>query len=201
MALEGKGLNLKGDNTFKPVTPGVRVTDIVVRGGGGTVTFSDGVTVEYLFQFIQDPSIPSGGIFDVTLQGDRAKRTYENVISQAVCDMVDWVTQCSSLNRRVSELEKLLGRGVEFTFEIEDWDDLGVKNQIHIINEGTPGPGEIGPHELGTSRSFHISVWKRDGSPAIFGVDTEFEINLDTGLIKLIKAPLGKPFAGRVIVS
>lgn len=84
------------NNSLKPVGPNVKVTDILIRGGGGTVTFSDGVTVEYLFGFRQDQSVPSGGVLDVTLVGDRAQLVYGNLLSQAVCDMIDWLLQCST---------------------------------------------------------------------------------------------------------
>jgi len=189
------------NNSALPIKPNVRVTDILVRGGGGTITFSDGVTVEYLFGFRPDSSIPSGGIFDVTLIGDRAARVYENIVSQAVCDMVDWILQCSSLNSRVSIIEAKLGIAKEFSFEVADWTAGSTTNQIDVIRAGIIGPGEIGPHEFPTGRAYHISVFKDDGSAAIAGVDLEFDINLVTGVVSLKKTGLAPSFDGRVIIS
>lgn len=188
------------NNSLRPVGPNVKVTDIVVRGGGGTITFSDGVTVEYVFGFRPDASIPSGGIFDVTLQGPRADLVYENIVSQAVCDMIDWLMQCSSLNVRISILEAKLGLAEEFSFEAADW-DAGTPNAIEIVQAGALGPGQIGPHGFLVGKSYHISVFKADGSPLIVGVDVEFEISLTTGQIRLKKSGKVIPYGGRVIVS
>jgi hypothetical protein len=178
----------------------LKVTDILVRGGGGTITFSDEVTIEYIFQFKKDPNIPAGGIFGVTLVGDRADLVYQNVISQSICNMIDWLLQCSSLNQRVSLLEAHLGMAEQFAFTIPDW-TAGIQNQIQILSTGTLGPGIIGIHHLGTNKIFHISVFRDDGAPVMTGVDVEFKINLATGQVSLIKAGLGPPFAGRVIIS
>lgn len=188
------------NNTNRPIGANVKVTDILVRGGGGTITFSDGVTVEYVFGFRPDSSVPSGGIFDVTLQGERAQLVYQNVVSQAVCDMVDWLLQCSSLNSRVSIIEAKMGIAKEFAFGIPDW-ALGTPNAIEIIREGLPGVGQIGPHEFPLDRAYSVSVFRDDGTPIIVGVDTDVEINLLTGLIRLKKTGLSTPFAGRVIIG
>ena len=193
--------SLDGYNpSSRPIAPSVRVTDILIRGGGGTITFSDGVTVEYVFGFRPDSSIPSGGIFDVTLTDDRAARVYQNVVSQNVCDMVDWILQCSDLNRRVSLLELNAGLASEFEFEAADWTN-GTRNVIQIPDLGPLVPGQIGPHGLGTDRVYHITVWKDDGSPVLVGVEIEYEVNVSTGLISLIKTGRGTPFGGRVIIS
>lgn len=188
------------NSSLKPVGPDVKVTDILIRGGGGTITFSDGVTVEYVFGFRPDSSIPSGGIFDVTLQGPRAQLVYENIVSQAVCDMIDWLLQCSSLNNRVSILESKLGLAEEFEFDVTDW-AAGTPNAIEIVQVGALGPGQVGPHGFLVGKSYHISVFKSDGSPVIVGVDVEFEISLTTGLIRMKKSGKVAPYSGRVIVS
>lgn len=193
-------LDLRADNTNRPIGPNVRVTDILIRGGGGTITFSDGVTVEYVFQFKQDPSIPSGGLFDITLQGERAKRVYQNVVTQAVCDMVDWLLQCSSLNARVSVLELRAGLATEFAFAASDW-MAGVQNEITIVQSGVPGAGQLGPHNFPIGRAYHISIFRQDGPPVLTGVDVEVKINLTSGDITIKKAGLGQPFPGRVIIS
>tara|TARA_R100001244_G_scaffold25113_4_gene25569 strand:+ start:31353 stop:31982 length:630 start_codon:yes stop_codon:yes gene_type:complete len=188
------------NNSLLPVKSGVKVTDILVRGGGGTITFSDGVNVEYLYGFIPDSTVPGGGRFGVNLEGPRAQLVYQTVLQQNMCDTIDWLLECSDLNRRVSILELLTGQASEFTFAASDWTD-GTVNQIHIPNEGPLVPGDIGPHEYGTNRSFHLNVWRSDGSPIIVGVDLEVSVNLVTGLIRLIKAPLAPTFSGRVIIS
>ena len=194
------------NNSTKPIGPNVKVTDILVRGGGGTITFSDGVTVEFMYGFKPDGSIPSGGIFDVTLVGDRAKRVYQNVVAQNVCDMIDWLLQCSALSRRVAILELSQGLAKQFDFTASDWTD-GTVNIIEIPDEGTGplgldlDPGQIGPHKFGVGRAFLLNVWKEDGTPVLVGVDVEFEIDLAAGLIKIRKAPLAPNFAGKVIIS
>jgi hypothetical protein len=184
-----------------PYKPGTVVTDILIRGGGGTITFSDGVTVEFVFGFIPDDSIPGGGRFGITLQGDRAQLLYQNILTQPLCDTIDWLLQCSDLSRRVSILELQAGLAKEFLFTTSDWDSI-TPHRIEIPNEGPIiEPGQIGPHELGTDRSYHVTVWRSDGSPVLIGVETELAINLSTGLVTLIKAPLAPSFDGRVVIG
>lgn len=178
----------------------LKVTDILVRGGGGTITFSDNVTIEYVFQFRQDTSIPAGGIFGVTLVGDRASLVYQNVVSQSICDMVDWLLQGTSLASRVAVLEAQLGIATEFPFDSSDW-TAGTSNEIRIVNISPIVPGVIGAHQRGTNRVFHISVFRDDGSPVMTGIDIEVKVNLTTGLIRIIKTGLAPAFSGRVIVS
>lgn len=175
----------------------LRVTDVLIRGGGGTITFSDNVTVEYIFQFKQDTGLPGGGLFDITLQGDRASLVYQTVVSQAVCDMINWVMQCSSLNHRVAILEQKAGIAIEFPFAASDW----VNNELQIINTGPLGPGIIGAHNLGDNRVFHVTVFRDDGSPVFPQVDIEILVNIPTGQITIRKTGLGANFAGRVIIS
>lgn len=189
------------NNSNLPYKPGTVVTDILIRGGGGTITFSDGVTVEFMFGFIPDNSIPGGGKFGITLQGDRAQLLYKNILTQSLCDTIDWLLQCTDLNRRVSILELKVGLATEFIFTKADWDAL-TPNEIEIPNIGPiTSPGQIGPHGLGTNKSYHITVWKSDGTPVLVGVEVELSINLTTGLIKLIKSPLAESFDGRVIIG
>lgn len=188
----------------------LRVTDILIRGGGGTITFSDDVTIEYVFEFKQDPNMPGGGCFGVTLQGPRAAMVYQTCVSQSVCDMVNWIMQCSDLNHRVAILElevaELSGSTgsrccpVEFTFTIADW-SAGINNQLQIINTGPLLPGIIGAHNKGNNRTFHIAVFKDDSTPVFPMVDIELLVNIPTGQITIRKTSLGAPFNGRVIIS
>ena len=192
--------DLRNDNTNRPLQANVKVTDILIRGGGGTITFSDGVNVEYVFDFKKDLSVPSGGIFGITLQGDRAQKVYQGILSQALCDTIDWLLQCSSVNRRLSILEAKIGLARELSFSVADW-LAGNPNEIHVIQTGVPDSGEIGPHELSIGGAYHISVFRNDTTPVIVGVDIEFKINLITGTIIIRKSGLAQPFDGRVIVS
>jgi hypothetical protein len=178
----------------------LHVTDILIRGGGGTVTFSDNVTIEYIFKFRPDPNIPAGGVFDITLVGERAALMYETVVSQAVCDMVDWILQCSALNARISIIEAAAGLAKQFAFEAADW-AAGIPNRITVIATGTPGAGELGPHELPTGGTYHVSVFKEDGTPVAIGVDTEVEVSLTTGDVTIIKTGISTPFKGRIVIS
>lgn len=195
-----------GGNSCGPCGPLV-VTDILIRGGGGTITFSDNVTIEYIFKFRPDLSLPGGGMFDITLQGPRANLVYQTVVSQAVCDMVNWVMQCSDLNHRVAQLElevaQLSGSTgtrccpVEFTFTAGDW----VNNQLQIVDSGPLGPGIIGAHGKGHNRTFHISVFRDEMTPIFPMIDIELLVNIPTGQITIRKTGLGAPFPGRVIIS
>ena len=145
--------------------------------------------------------MPGGGRFGITLQGDRAQLLYQNILTQPLCDTIDWLLQCSDLNRRVSILELNAGLAKEFSFVEADWNSH-VPNEIQIPNEGALiTPGQIGPHELGTDRSYHITVWRDDGTPVLIGVDVEYYINLTTGLVRLRKAPLAPAFDGRVVIG
>lgn len=188
------------NNAERPLKPGVTVTDILVRGGGGTITFSDGVTVEYVFGFKPDPTIPAGGLFDVTLCGPRANLVYDNVVSQCVCDMVDWLMQCSSVNNRLSIIEAKMGLAKEFDIVAGDW-IAGTANQIPILQTGTPAVGELGPHEFPLGSAYSISVFKNSGLPVITGVDVEYDIDLTTGTLTLRKSGLAPNFSGRVIIG
>ena len=185
----------------EPLGPNVKVTDIVVRGGGGTITFSDNVTLEFIYNFTPDENIPSGGIFGVTLIDERAALVYQNVISQSICDMIDWIMQYSDLNRRVSILEEVAGLAKSSRFITTDWTSGANSREIKIIQSGVPGAGELGPHEFTAGVPYAISVFKDSPAPVIVGVDLEMDISLTTGNIILRIAPLSTPFDGRVIIS
>lgn len=185
------------NNSNIPYAAGTKVTDILIRGGGGTLTFSDGVTVEFMFGFLPDDTIPGGGRFGITLEGPRAQLLYQNILTQNLCDTIDWLLQCSDLNRRVAILELTAGIAKELTFDASDW----VSGQLEIPATGVLGAGQIGPHELGTGRGYHITVWEDNGAPLLIGVDLEILINLTTGLITLKKPQITANFGGRIIIS
>ena len=183
-----------------PLKPGVVVTDIVMRGGGGTITFSDNVTFEWVWQFRPNLNIPAGGTMAITLAGERAALVYQTIVDQTVCDFFDWLIQCTSLASRVSLLELELGRAVEVVFTVADWLAGSSVNEIVVIPSGTPGAGEVGPHTQPIGRAYGMSVFK-DDLPLTIGVDIELKISLATGEITLIKAPLADPFDGRIIIT
>lgn len=186
-----------------PAKPGTVVTDILIRGGGGTITFSDNVTVEFFFGFIPDDTVPGGGRFGITLEENspRAQLLYQNVLTQGLCDTIDWLLQCSDLARRVAILELTAGIGIAFRFTVADW-NAGDPNEITIIQSGVPvSPGQLGPHNLGTGRIFNVHVWRETGATVALGIDLELEVNLTTGNVILRKAPRAPAFDGRVILS
>lgn len=189
------------NNSNLPYKPGTVVTDILIRGGGGTITFSDGVTVEFMFGFIPDSAIPGGGRFGITLSGDRAQLLYQNLLTQNLCDTIDWLLQCSDLARRVAILELNAGIGVELVFTTADWTAGSNPNTIEIPASGALVAGQIGPHNLDVGRVYNIHVWEDNVGPVLVGVDVELQIDLTTGLITLKKAPLAPAFSGRLIIS
>jgi len=183
----------------RPLKAGVRVTDVLMRGGGGTVTFSDNVTYEWVWKFVQDPTVSSGGRMRITLEGDRAALLYQTIVDQSICDFFDWLLQCTSLASRIAQLELTAGAATEVTFVAADWAS-GTADEVSIIATGTPGAGEVGPHGLGIG-AFAVSVFEDSGGSLTIGVDVGLEINLDTGLVKLLKAPRADAFAGRAIIT
>lgn len=185
----------------RPPKPGVTVTDVLFRGGGGTVTFSDNVTFEWVWKFDRDPTIPAGGRMKITLVGDRATLLYQTIVDQSICDLFDWLLQCTSINTRLSQLELQQGLAKEITFEVADW-GAGTANTIRIIASGIPGAGEVGPHELPVEgKAYAVTVFKDGVGALTIGVDVGVEIDLGSGLITLTKAGLAAPFDGRAIIT
>jgi len=185
----------------RPFGPDVVVTDIVFRGGGGTITFSDNVTVEWIYKFLPDPSLPGGGTMTVTLTDPRASLVYQTLVDQTVCDLFSWLIQCTDIANRLALLELTLGRAVEVTFDAADW-PAGIRNSVVIPASGPLGAGEVGPHNLDvTGRAYAVSVFEDGGGAVTIGVDVEIEIDLTTGTITLHKAPLAPNFSGRAIIT
>lgn len=83
------------------------------------------------------------------------------------------------------------------TFTASDWSS-GTINNITIIQSGTPGAGEIGPHSLAIAGSYLVQVY-RDSDDEL--VDVGIVVDESTGDISLTKAGLGTNFDGRVIVA
>jgi len=85
----------------------LHVTDFVVRGGGGTITFSNNKTLEYIFKFDVDPvsnwcgTRPnnSNSIFGIELSDPNLSTNmaglYQTIVDDAVCDIIRWLLQCA----------------------------------------------------------------------------------------------------------
>jgi len=185
----------------RPPKPGVTVTDFVMRGGGGTITFSDNVTYEWFWKFDQDPSIPAGGRMKITLDGPRASLVYQTIVDQTVCNFYDWLLQCTDLASRIAQLELSAGLAKEVRFFAADW-AAGTPNEVHIIPVGAPGAGQRGPHELPvTGKAYAITVQEDSGATLTLGVDVGYRIDLSTGDVFLTKTGLAADFDGRVIIT
>lgn len=85
------------------------------------------------------------------------------------------------------------------SFAFGDW----LNNRIVVIASGTPGPGEIGPHNQ-TNACMMIQVFKRIEVPSAGSfkeVFIDIIIDKSTNNIILLKAPLGIAFAGKVTID
>jgi len=185
----------------RPPKPGVVVTDFVMRGGGGTITFSDNVTYEWFWKFDRDPSIPAGGRMKITLDGPRAALVYQTIVDSTVCEFFDWLLQCTSIASRISLLELAQGLAKEVTFAAADW-AAGTPNQVSIIATGIPGAGEVGPHLLPvTGKAYSVSVYQDGVGSLVLGVDVGLNMDLSTGEIILTKTGLAPAFDGRAIIT
>lgn len=126
----------QGNNDI-PISATTTVTDILVRGGGGTITFSDGITVEYFFGFIPDSTVSGGGRFGITLEGSRAARVYQSILQQNLCETIDWLLECSQLNNRVTTLETQVLPFICKTLSenlIIESDKVGLARDLTILN-------------------------------------------------------------------
>jgi hypothetical protein len=82
------------------------------------------------------------------------------------------------------------------TFLSAVW-SAGTANQITIIRTGSPGAGQIGPHNLPLASSYVVQVF-RDSDNTL--VDTGAKVDPVTGNVTLSKTGLGAAFNGRVIL-
>jgi hypothetical protein len=78
-------------------------------------------------------------------------------------------------------------------FDITDW----IGHKIEVISSGTPGPGQIGPHNLGTP-CINSQVWQDEVSK-FRQVGVEMFINPTNNNVTLWKTPR-YDFKGRVIL-
>ena len=79
-----------------------------------------------------------------------------------------------------------------------DW-AAGTANQIKVIQTGTPGAGEVGPHLISAADTYLIQVFNTDlGTNEI--VDAEIQVD-SNGDILIYKAGLGQAFNGTVVIS
>jgi len=180
---------------------GVCVTDVVFRGGGGTITFSDNVTCEWFWKFQQDKALPGGGKMSLTLDGPRASLLYQTVVDQTICNFFDWLLQCTSLASRIAQLELAAGLAKEVRFFTADW-AAGTANEIKIIPSGVPVAGERGPHELPVAgKVYAVQVYQDGVGSLVLGIDVGLRLDLTTGDVYITKTGLAAPFDGRVIIS
>lgn len=84
------------------------------------------------------------------------------------------------------------------SFASTDWDAGAVKNTIKILQTGTPGAGEVGPHGLTPYGSYVVQVINTDLTPdELVDVEIQFASNGD---ITMKKSGLGQDFAGVAII-
>lgn len=84
-------------------------------------------------------------------------------------------------------------------FTAADW-SAGTKNEITVIQSGSPVAGEVGPHLLAKYGSYLVQVINTDLTPDEM-VDVETQFDSVTGNITLVKAEKAKPFNGVVIIA
>lgn len=80
-------------------------------------------------------------------------------------------------------------------FTTADW----LNNEIKVIQAGSPGAGEIGPHGLTPFDGYVISILNTSLNPNEY-VDVEIHQNDTNGDITLVKAPKAPLFNGIVII-
>jgi len=103
------------------------------------------------------------------------------------------VWRCNILPRP-SEKMATLAR-VDFTSS--DW-SAGTRDMIKVLQTGTPGAGEVGPHEITAYSSYIVQVINTDLSPSE-QVDVEIQYS-SNGDITLRKARRAADFNGTVLI-
>jgi len=84
---------------------------------------------------------------------------------------------------------------VRVTFAAADW----VGNAITILRTGTPGAGQVGPHDLAAYNSYLVQIINTDQTPDEM-VDVELQF-AGSGNITMRKAPRAAAFAGIAVIS
>src|SRR3972149_919250 len=85
------------------------------------------------------------------------------------------------------------------SFVAADW-QAGVPNEIRIVREGVPGPGQKGPHGLPFPGSVIVHVFEAIGMGALERVEVEQAMYSFTGDIVLRKSGLSPDFDGEFLV-
>lgn len=110
-------------------------------------------------------------------------------------------TDCRGLGYRLRELEQGGGsealKKIDLGFLAKDWRGL---NYLHVIQSGTPGNNEIGPHLL-PAGTYNIQIYKFIDTELVREVNTNVIINRTTGLITIWKATRSIAFSGRIVID
>jgi len=103
------------------------------------------------------------------------------------------VWRCNILPRPDEQLATL----ARVDFLSTDW-DAGTKDSIDVIQDGTPGAGEVGPHAITSPGPYLVQVVNTDLTPDEI-VDVEVQFN-GSGVITLKKARKAPDFNGTVVI-
>lgn len=86
------------------------------------------------------------------------------------------------------------------SFAAADWDAGATKNQIVVLQTGSPAAGQVGPHALVLGPTYLVQVTNTDLTPDEI-VDVEVQFDPATGNITLVKANGAKAFSGIVTIA
>jgi len=90
--------------------------------------------------------------------------------------------------------EEALATLTRIPFTADMWAD-GIKNEITILQTGTPSAGQAGPHYLTKADTYVVQIVNTDLDP-VEVVDLEVQFDSSTGNITLVKAQRAKAFNG-----
>jgi len=83
---------------------------------------------------------------------------------------------------------------IEFT--AADWRG---KNFLEVVQYGTPGPNQIGPHYL-PKRTYSVAVYRKTGEGSFRIVEVNTLVDVTTGVITVWKSSSVRAFSGRIEV-
>jgi hypothetical protein len=96
--------------------------------------------------------------------------------------------------------EEKLSTMARVSFTAADWQaDTGNRERIKVLQTGTAGAGEVGPHSIAAYDSYIVQVINTDITPNEI-VDMEVQID-SNGDVILHKAPAQKDFNGIVLIN